>query len=59
MPDSIVSKIRTLHIWANQLESANDYYEEILSLPVANSETMLKSDLIVLGRPDLLCQCLG
>ncbi len=40
-----------LHIWANQLESANDYYEEISSLPVANSETLLKSDLIVLGSP--------
>ncbi len=39
------------HIWANQLESANDYYEDISSLPIANSETLLKSDLIVLGSP--------
>ncbi len=39
------------HIWANQLEIANDYYEDILSLPIANSETLLKSDLIVLGSP--------
>lgn len=44
-------KDEDLHIWANQLEIANDYYEEILALPVANSETLLKSDLIILGSP--------
>ncbi len=40
-----------LHVWANKLEVANDYYEEILDLPVANSEKMLKSDMIILGSP--------
>jgi len=40
-----------LHIWANKLEAANDYYEEITNLPIANSETLLKSDLIILGSP--------
>ncbi len=40
-----------LHIWANKLEAANEFYEEILTLPVANSETLLKSDLIILGSP--------
>lgn len=40
-----------LHIWANKLEIANEFYEEILELPIANSETLLKSDLIILGSP--------
>lgn len=40
-----------LHIWANKLESANDYYEEISDLPIANAETLLKSDLVILGSP--------
>lgn len=40
-----------LHIWANKFEIANEYYEEILELPIANSETLLKSDLIILGSP--------
>ena len=44
------------HIWANKLEIANEFYEEILELPIANSETLLKSDLIILGSPDLLCE---
>jgi NAD(P)H dehydrogenase (quinone) len=39
------------HIWANKLEIANEFYEEILELPIANSETLLKSDLIILGSP--------
>ena len=40
-----------LHIWANKMEAANDYYEEILDLPIANYETLLKSDLVILGSP--------
>ncbi len=40
-----------LHIWANKFEVANDYYEEITNLPVANAEKMLKSDMIILGSP--------
>ncbi len=40
-----------LHVWANKFEVANDYYEDILELPVANAEKMLKSDMIILGSP--------
>lgn len=40
-----------LHIWANKLEAANDFYEEIINLPIANSETLLKSDLVIFGSP--------
>jgi len=40
-----------LHVWSNKYEVANDYYEEILELPVANSEKMVKSDMIILGSP--------
>ncbi len=40
-----------LHIWSNKLEAANDFYEEITELPTANYETLLKSDLIILGSP--------
>jgi NAD(P)H dehydrogenase (quinone) len=44
-------KDEDLHIWSNNLEAANDYYEEIKELPTANYETLLKSDLIILGSP--------
>ncbi|MGM0432924.1 MAG: flavodoxin family protein [Spirochaetota bacterium] len=40
-----------LHIWANKLEISNEFYEDILALPEAKSETLLKSDLIILGSP--------
>ena len=37
-----------LHIWANQEETANDFYEEIIELPVVTPEKLLKSDMIIL-----------
>ena len=40
-----------LHIWANQSDTANDFYEEIQSLPVANESTLLKSKMVILGCP--------
>ena len=40
-----------LHIWANTQETTNDFYEDILALPVASSGTLLKSDMIILGSP--------
>jgi len=40
-----------LHIWANQSDTANDFYEEIQALPIASSETLLKSDMVILGCP--------
>lgn len=40
-----------LHISANKYESANEYYEEILNVPVATVEKLEKSAMIVLGCP--------
>lgn len=40
-----------LHIFANEYETANEHYEDILSLPVVKNEKLLKSDMIVLGSP--------
>lgn len=40
-----------LHIWANKSDAANDYYEDIQALPVANESTLLKSGMIILGCP--------
>lgn len=42
-----------LHIWANKLETANDFLEDILALPVANTSTLKKSEMIILGCPTL------
>ena len=39
-----------LHIWANRSDAANDYYEEIQALPVANESTLEKSQMIILGK---------
>lgn len=44
-------KDEDLHIWSNKLEAANDFYEEITQLPNANHETLVKSDLVILGSP--------
>ena len=33
-----------LHILANRMDSVNQYYEDILELPVASEETLLKAD---------------
>jgi NAD(P)H dehydrogenase (quinone) len=40
-----------LHIWANKQETTNDFYEDILALPVATTELLFKSDMIILGSP--------
>lgn len=40
-----------LHIWANKSETANDYYEDIMNLPVATPEKLIKSDMIIFGCP--------
>ena len=35
-----------LHILANRMDSVNQYYEDILELPVASEETLLKADMM-------------
>ena len=42
-----------LHIWANREETVNDYYEDIVSLPVVTPEKLLKSDMIIFGCPSV------
>lgn len=39
------------HIWANKSDAANDFYEEIQALPIANESTLLKSKMVILGCP--------
>ena len=38
-----------LHIWAERLDTTNEYYEEILALPEAGLETLHKSDMVILN----------
>lgn len=40
-----------LHIFANKLETSNEYYEELQDLPVVTNEKLTKSNVIVLGCP--------
>ena len=40
-----------LHIWAEKQDTTNDFYEDILALPVASVELLHKSDMIILGAP--------
>lgn len=40
-----------LHIWANKQETTNDFYEDILALPVASIDLLYKSDMVILGSP--------
>jgi NAD(P)H dehydrogenase (quinone) len=40
-----------LHIWANASDTANDFYEDIQALPIANETTLLKSRMVILGCP--------
>ena len=42
-----------LHIWANRDETVNDYYEDVVSLPVVTPEKLLKSDMIIFGCPSV------
>jgi NAD(P)H dehydrogenase (quinone) len=39
------------HIWANKSDAANDFYEDIQALPIANESTLLKSKMVILGCP--------
>lgn len=39
-----------LHIWAERLDTTNEYYEEILALPEAGLETLHKSDMVICIR---------
>lgn len=40
-----------LHLAANKNNDANEYYEDIISLPVATNEKLRKGDAILLGCP--------
>lgn len=40
-----------LHIWANRQETANDFYEQIIELPVVTPEKLIKSDMVIFGCP--------
>ena len=40
-----------LHIWANKDETANDYYEDIMGIPVVTPEKLVKSDMVIFGCP--------
>lgn len=42
-----------LHIWANQSETANDFYEDILAMPTVSIEKLEKSDMIIIGCPTI------
>lgn len=38
-----------LHMKANERNDVNEYYEEIIQLPIASKETLNKADVILLG----------
>ncbi|MFA6776658.1 MAG: flavodoxin family protein [Sphaerochaetaceae bacterium] len=40
-----------LHIWAEKQDTTNEFYEDIFALPVASTDLLLKSDMIILGSP--------
>lgn len=40
-----------LHLWAERLDTTNEYYEDIIALPTASNELLVKSDMVVLGCP--------
>ena len=40
-----------LHILANENEAVNNCYEDLVALPVATPEKLVKSDMIILGCP--------
>lgn len=52
-------KDEDLHIWANKLETTNDFLEDILALPIANSSTLKKSDMVIIGSPTLFGNMTG
>jgi NAD(P)H dehydrogenase (quinone) len=48
-----------LHIWANKNETTNDFLEDILALPYADTEILHKSDMIILGSPTMFGNVTG
>lgn len=40
-----------LHLSTNSDENALEYYEEIIDLPLATSEKLVKADMVILGCP--------
>lgn len=42
-----------LHIWANQSDAANEFYEDIQNLALASEETLVKSKMLILGCPTI------
>lgn len=42
-----------LHVAAAKSNEANEYYEDIISLPLASNEKLRKGDLTILGCPTL------
>ncbi len=42
-----------LHILANENEAVNNCYEDIMELPIATAEKLVKSDMVVLGCPSV------
>lgn len=52
-------KDEDLHIWANKQETTNDFLEDILALPLANTSTLKKSDMVILGSPTMFGNVTG
>jgi len=44
-------KDEDLHLAANKDEAANEYYEDIIDLPLVQIEKLLKSKMIIMGCP--------
>ena len=42
-----------LHVAAAESNEANEYYEDIISLPLASNEKLRKGDVTILGCPTL------
>ncbi len=42
-----------LHIWANTSDAANDFYEDISSLPIIHESSLEKSSMVILGTPTI------
>ena len=42
-----------LHLLAADRNDVNEYYEDILSLPIAKNEKLLSADIIMLGIPSV------
>ncbi len=40
-----------LHIWANKSDAANDFYEDISSLPIIHDSSLEKSSMVIFGAP--------